>query len=198
VKVTDDKGVAVSCPKTTLAAGESMTCTGSGKAVACQYANIGTVTGKTPGGQTLTASDPSHYYGKTYPAIDVETKVNGDDADSPKGPEVTPGSALSFTYIVKNTGDSTLTGIVVTDSKGVAVSCPKTSLAAIGFWYVCPLHRRSVICPALEPREQSSQVHLQIPLILLCRDPVDSGCPVVTFRHLVGFTKCLHLADVDV
>ncbi|HWN43888.1 MAG TPA: hypothetical protein VNW71_16810 [Thermoanaerobaculia bacterium] len=130
IKVTDDKGVAVSCPKTTLAAGESMTCTGSGKAQACQYANLGTVTGKTPGGQTLTHSDPSHYYGKTYPAIDVETKVNGDDADSPKGPEVAVGSALSFTYIVKNTGDSTLTGIAVTDSKGVAVSCPKTFLTA--------------------------------------------------------------------
>ncbi|HEX5717842.1 MAG TPA: hypothetical protein VF179_16915 [Thermoanaerobaculia bacterium] len=130
IKVTDDKGVAVTCPKTTLAGGESMTCTGSGKAQACQYANLGTVTGKTPGGQTLTDSDPSHYFGKTNPAIDVETKVNGDDADSPKGPEVAIGSALSFTYIVKNTGDSTLTGIAVTDSKGVAVSCPKTTLAA--------------------------------------------------------------------
>ena len=130
LKVTDDKGVTVSCPKTTLAVGESMTCTGSGKAQACQYTNLGTVTGKTPGGQTVTDSDPSNYFGKTYPAIDIETKVNGDDADIPKGPEVNVGSALSFTYIVKNTGDTTLTGIKVTDSKGVAVSCPKTSLAA--------------------------------------------------------------------
>ena len=130
VKVTDDKGVAVSCPKTTLAVGESMTCTGSGKAQACQYANLGTASGKSPGGQTVSASDPSHYYGKTWPAIDVETKVNGQDADTPKGPEVAAGSALSFTYIVKNTGDTTLTGIVVTDSKGLAVSCPKTTLAA--------------------------------------------------------------------
>ncbi len=130
VKVTDDKGVAVTCPKTTLAAGESMTCTGSGKAQACQYANLGTVTGKTPTGETLTASDPSHYYGTTQPAIDIETKVNGQDADSPKGPEVAVGSALSFTYIVKNTGDTTLTGVQITDSKGVAVSCPKTTLAA--------------------------------------------------------------------
>jgi len=130
LKVTDDKGVAVSCPKTTLAAGESMTCTGSGKAQACQYENLGTVTGKTPGGESLSASDPSHYYGKTNPAIQIDNKVNGDDADSPKGPEVAVGSALSFTYVVKNTGDSTLTGIKVTDSKGVAVSCPKTNLAA--------------------------------------------------------------------
>jgi uncharacterized repeat protein (TIGR01451 family) len=129
VKVTDDKGVAVSCPKTTLAVGESMTCTGSGKAQACQYENLGTVTGKSPNGESVSASDPSHYYGKASPAIDVETKVNGDDADNPKGPEVAVGSVLSFTYIVKNTGDTTLTGIKVTDSKGVTVTCPKTTLA---------------------------------------------------------------------
>lgn len=130
VKVTDDKGVAVSCPKTSLQAGESMTCTGSGKAQACQYMNLGTVTGKTPGGDTLSASDPSHYYGTTQPAIDVEATVNGQDADSPKGPEVLVGSALGFTYTVTNTGDTALTGVQVSDSQGVAVSCPKTALAA--------------------------------------------------------------------
>ncbi|MEA2564434.1 MAG: hypothetical protein QOH06_5938 [Acidobacteriota bacterium] len=128
LSVTDDKGVAVSCPKTTLAVGESMTCTGSGKAVACQYTNIGTVTGKSPKGQSVSASDPSNYFGESYPAIQIDNKVNGDDADSPKGPEVAAGSTLSFTYVVKNTGDTTLTGIKVTDSKGVAVSCPKTTL----------------------------------------------------------------------
>src|SRR2546430_17582493 len=30
------------------------------------------------------------------------------------------------------------------------------------------------------------------------RDPVNARCPVVTFRHLVGFVECSHLADVDV
>ncbi|HET9225765.1 MAG TPA: hypothetical protein VFR31_03800, partial [Thermoanaerobaculia bacterium] len=130
IKVTDDKGVAVSCPKTSLQPGESMTCTGSGKAQACQYANLGTVTGKTPGGQTLTASDPSHYYGKTYPKIEVEAKINGDHADTPKGPEFPVGATVPFTYWVRNTGDTTLTGITVVDSKGVAVTCPKTTLAA--------------------------------------------------------------------
>jgi uncharacterized repeat protein (TIGR01451 family) len=130
VSVSDDKGVAVTCPKATLAAGESMTCTGHGTAQACQYENLGTATGKTPSGQTLTSSDPSHYFGTTSPAIDVETKVNGEDADSPTGPEVPAGSAVSFTYVVRNTGDVTLTGIHVTDSHGVSVSCPKTTLAA--------------------------------------------------------------------
>jgi hypothetical protein len=105
-----------------------MNCTGSGKAEACQYANLGTATGKTPNGQTVSHSDPSHYFGVAKPAIQVETAVNGNDADSPKGPEVPEGSTLSFTYVVKNTGDVALSGIKVTDSKGVAVSCPKTTL----------------------------------------------------------------------
>src|SRR6202451_1898449 len=32
----------------------------------------------------------------------------------------------------------------------------------------------------------------------LKRDPVDSRCPVVAFRHPVSFVKRFHLADVDV
>ncbi|CAG0950557.1 hypothetical protein METP2_00183 [Methanosarcinales archaeon] len=63
VIVTDDKGVTVTCPKTALAVGESMTCTASGTAAAGQYENIGTANG-TNASKTVTATDPSHYYGK--------------------------------------------------------------------------------------------------------------------------------------
>ncbi len=130
VAVADDKGVAVSCPKTTLQPGEMMSCTGSGTAQACQYENLGTATGRAPNGQTVTSTDPSHYYGTTNPALDIEASVNGQDADTPTGPEVPAGSAVSFTYVVRNTGDVALTGVHVTDSHGMAVSCPKSSLAA--------------------------------------------------------------------
>ncbi len=45
VVVTDNQGVAVSCPATTLAPDEEMTCTGApATAVRGQYANVGTVT----------------------------------------------------------------------------------------------------------------------------------------------------------
>src|SRR5437762_10436723 len=30
------------------------------------------------------------------------------------------------------------------------------------------------------------------------RDPINSGRPVVTFRHSVGFLECFHLADMDI
>ncbi len=132
VKVTDDQGVAVSCPKTSLVAGESMRCTGNGTATAGQYKNIGTVTGKDPKGKTVTDSDPSHYYGVTPPpaSIDIEKHTNGEDADTPKGPEIEVGHPVLWEYFVTNTGQAALSNVNVTDDRGVAVSCPKTSLAA--------------------------------------------------------------------
>jgi len=130
VTVTDDRGVAVFCPKTTLQPGESMTCTGNGVAQACQYSNVGTVTAKTPGGLTVSDDDPSHYFGTTQAGISITKRTNGQDANTPPGPQVEVGSNVSWTYVVTNTGDVTLTGVAVTDDQGVTVACPKTSLAA--------------------------------------------------------------------
>lgn len=62
VAVVDDKNVVVTCPGTTLAAGQSMTCTASGVAAAGQYRNVGTVTAQSGAGQ-VQASDASHYLG---------------------------------------------------------------------------------------------------------------------------------------
>jgi hypothetical protein len=75
VMVADDKGATVTCPKTTLATGESMTCTASGVAVSGQYTNSGTVTGFDPAQTIVTDTDPSHYYGKP------DLPVTGIDAD---------------------------------------------------------------------------------------------------------------------
>jgi hypothetical protein len=128
IHVTDDKGVAVTCPKTALVPDESMTCTGTGIAQPCAYSNLGTATGTDTVGDTVTASDASSYFGTTQPGISIETAVNGQDADTPTGPEVAAGSPVSFSYVVKNTGNVALTGIQVTDSKGLNLSCPKTAL----------------------------------------------------------------------
>ena len=69
VTVTDDQGVVVSCPKSTLVAGKSMTCTASGTATAGQYVNTGTATGIPPVGVAPSDSDKSHYFG-----IEVEVE----------------------------------------------------------------------------------------------------------------------------
>jgi hypothetical protein len=127
VAVSDDKGVAVTCPKATLVPGESMTCTGSGVAVRGQYVNVGTATGTPPVGPVVTASDPSHYVGQT-PAIGIVKSTNGEDANSPPGPILKTGANVTWTYLVTNTGDMRLTQVAVTDDKGVTVTCPKTVL----------------------------------------------------------------------
>jgi len=133
VSVTDDQGVAVSCPKTALGPGESMTCTASGTVTAGQYSNLGTVTAELPTAGPLptivSAADQSHYFGtQAEPAIDLQKATNGVDADSPPGPSIPEGGSVIWTYTVTNMGLGTLTGITVSDDQGVAVSCPGTSL----------------------------------------------------------------------
>jgi hypothetical protein len=67
--VTDNKGVTVTCPKTALAVGESMTCTATGTNTTLAgtgYNNTGTVTGSYTDSaghsRTVTDSDASGYY----------------------------------------------------------------------------------------------------------------------------------------
>ena len=130
IKVTDDKGVTVSCPGDSLAAGASMTCTASGTATAGLYKNIGKVVGTPPGGlPPVTFEDPSHYTGAA-PSVTIKKSTNGTDADNPPGPALLVGSTVNWAYVVTNNGNVALTNVTVTDDKGVAVSCPSTSLAA--------------------------------------------------------------------
>lgn len=80
------------------------------------YRNIGTVT--VPG---ATASDPSHYCNPAEPGIVLKKLTNGFDADTPNGsdvPQLTPGTIVTWTYLVTNTGNITFTQatVVVTDS----------------------------------------------------------------------------------
>jgi hypothetical protein len=128
VTVVDDRGVAISCPRSTLAAGEAMSCTASGAAVAGQYVNTGWVTGTPVVGPDVVAEDVSHYFG-IDPRLDIEKHTNGEDADIPPGPTVVAGDPVTWTYLVSNTGNVTVTGIAVTDDQGIAVSCPWLSLA---------------------------------------------------------------------
>jgi uncharacterized repeat protein (TIGR01451 family) len=129
-QLTDDQGVAIACPRLLfLRVGGSITCHGAGAAQAGQYANVGTVEGTTLGGLTVSASDPSHYFG-VQGGIDVVKLTNGDDANDPPGPFIPVGGGVTWTYRVTNTGNTDLTDVGVTDSRGVAISCPATTLAS--------------------------------------------------------------------
>ncbi|MEL7447985.1 MAG: hypothetical protein AAFN78_02190, partial [Pseudomonadota bacterium] len=150
VVVTDDQGVAVSCPMDSLLPGQMMTCTASGLADDLDntafttvpglcggfpqeplYQNMGMASGDTITGLTLTDTDPSHYCNPAAPAITVEKATNGIDADDPNAgdaPLIMPGDTVNWTYLVTNTGDVTLSNVVVTDDQGVIVICPQDTL----------------------------------------------------------------------
>ena len=69
-----------------------------------------------------TDTDPSHYFG-AQPSIDVEKDTNGFQADNPTGPGITVDSAVTWTYLVINTGNTALDNVTISDSEGEAIAC---------------------------------------------------------------------------
>ncbi len=130
VVVTDDQeGVNVVCPVSELAPKVDMTCVATGTATIGQYANLGSVKGTPPTGPDVTDDNPSHYFGQT-PGIAIIKYTNGEDADTATGPFIKVGDPVTWTYYVTNTGNVTLTNVVVTDDQeGVNVVCPVSELA---------------------------------------------------------------------
>ncbi|MCB2209607.1 THxN family PEP-CTERM protein [bacterium] len=119
VQVNDDKVGAITCPKTALTPGESMTCTASGTVEGGQYHNTATVTADHSDG-TVDASDESWYFG-VEAGIDVEKYIlNGstwEDADtSGSGPTLVNGTDPVYKFVVTNSGDVTLTDVELTDN----------------------------------------------------------------------------------
>jgi uncharacterized repeat protein (TIGR01451 family) len=51
------------------------------------------------------------------PDVDIEKWTNGFDADTPTGPSLAPGQAVTWTYRVTNVGNVPLSNVVVTDNK---------------------------------------------------------------------------------
>jgi uncharacterized repeat protein (TIGR01451 family) len=114
VAVSDSDLGAITCPKSTLAVAESMNCSANGTAVAGQYANTGSVTANSAGGP-VNDSDDSHYYGSA-PSIDIVKTASPTTYAA-------DGVAITYSFLVTNTGNVTLTGVNVTD--------PLTGLGAI-------------------------------------------------------------------
>jgi uncharacterized repeat protein (TIGR01451 family) len=92
----------------------------TGTAVAGQYYNVATATdavdgdGNPLGIQPDPATDESWYLaGET--GLTVVKLTNGEDVTSAPGPMVEPGSAVTWTYRVTNTGGLDLTDVLVVD-----------------------------------------------------------------------------------
>ncbi|PWE18612.1 hypothetical protein DDZ18_03135 [Marinicauda salina] len=97
--------------------GETWLYEASSTAESGQYANIADVDALGPQDQAVSDSDPSHYNGVNVD-IDIEKATNGQDADSPTGPNILVGDTATFTYLVTNPGDVALSNVVVTDDNG--------------------------------------------------------------------------------
>lgn len=126
IVVTDDRISAISCPGTTLAPTQSFVCTAT-DTVDQNDVNVGTVTNNasvtgTPTGGTLD------------PVDDTET-VNADQTPSFDFDKIAQttifaavGDVLQYQYLVENTGNITISNIVVADDRIASVSCPLTIL----------------------------------------------------------------------
>ncbi|MCB0913854.1 MAG: hypothetical protein KDB60_19790, partial [Propionibacteriaceae bacterium] len=125
--VIDDPLVgSVTCPTTTLAPGEPMACSATYTLTQADVdsghvANDAMVTGTDPHGTDVQASDNTDTPLAPGPALSlVKTgTLNGDAADD----------TISYEFLVTNTGNVTLTGVVVNDPLVGPVSCPATTLA---------------------------------------------------------------------
>lgn len=128
ILVTDDQGVAVSCPAGELPPGSEMTCTGSGSVGSAErYTNVGVVTGtSTLTGRDLSAADP---WSVTIRDLIPELTVVKGATNAVGGGSILAGSTVDWNYTVQNTGEEALRNLVVVDDQGVAVECPVTELA---------------------------------------------------------------------
>ncbi|NCX00732.1 MAG: DUF11 domain-containing protein, partial [Actinobacteria bacterium] len=122
VVVTDNLVSEITCPKNTLAIAETMTCSATGVADKGYYENIGTARANFQG-TVVSAEDASEYYG-IEAKISIQKTTNGQD-----GGTIIYLTPIEWQYLVTNTGNVTLSNIVVVDDKGLTVVCPFTSLA---------------------------------------------------------------------
>ena len=134
VAVVDDKVGAI-CTIGALAAGATTTCAKTADPVPGQYQNTGTTNGNadvlTVDGRklvTVTASDVDHYFG-VDPNISIVKTTNGTNNDRAPGPSILVGTLVTWTYVVRNTGNVPLTNVVVVDDK-VGPICTVVSLSA--------------------------------------------------------------------
>jgi uncharacterized repeat protein (TIGR01451 family) len=120
---------AINCPVATLAPNASTTCTATYTTTQADVdrgsiANTGTATGKPPTGPPVTASSSATVTATQSPAIAV--------VKSASVPSFTAaGKSITYSYLVTNTGNVTLTSVKVADPlPGLStVNCPRQTLA---------------------------------------------------------------------
>jgi len=169
VAVRAGPDIAVACPQTTLAVGGAMTCTASATSFAYHthvaWVSAAPVDGGSPVLDWVLA-DPAA-------GLDLSVAINGEPATTPPGPLAPAGSPLSWNVTLTNIGSTTLTGIDVTASNGLTLSCAGDAIAA----------SESLTCSGSSSAAASPQVYE----INATAQSVSDGQPVAaTARGYVG------------
>ncbi|KAB1880909.1 hypothetical protein F6W70_17705, partial [Microbacterium maritypicum] len=137
VSVDDPKAGSVTCDPTTLAPGESVTCTADAPYTVTEQdiidggvVNTATGNATTPEGvdpiipptDTETTPTPAAAAG-----LAIEKVASLNDANSNGLADA--GETIDYSFVVLNTGNVTLTGVSVDDPKAGSVTCDPTTLA---------------------------------------------------------------------
>lgn len=129
VAVVDPVLREVVCTQTNFEPGAQFTCQASGTAEIGQYVNGGIAVGVTLNPSLLAAGDLSHYLGASG-TINLEKHTNGFDADTVEdSPYIDIGDEVTWSYIVRNEGNSTMTQVTVVDDQLGDITCPADTLA---------------------------------------------------------------------
>ncbi len=130
VNVTDDMAdtpPGVTCPETTLAPGESMTCTANHTVTQAEMDADGNLTNI-----GIADSDQTEPVQDTLDIPISQTKSMTIDKTSTTVSVTAAGQVVPYSYLVNNTGTVTLTNVNVTDDMAdtpPGVTCPETTLA---------------------------------------------------------------------
>lgn len=105
------------CPQTTLAPGESTTCTAEYTLTqadidAGEVTNTAQATGTPPEGDPVTATDDAVISGSEAPQLSLVKTADASGVQSP----TRVGDPIAYTILVTNTGNVTLTDVAVTDT----------------------------------------------------------------------------------
>jgi hypothetical protein len=127
ISLADDRLGVIACPETTLAPGASTACqathtTTQADVNAGHITNTATVTGHPPTGSPVTDVASDTVTAIHVPGIQLEKSAF-------PATYTAPWETITYTYTVVNSGNATLHGITLADSKLGAIACPETTLA---------------------------------------------------------------------
>ncbi|MFE5209265.1 hypothetical protein [Streptomyces sp. NPDC056600] len=130
VTVTDDHVTRIACPKTTLAVGESMTCTGTyavtdADARAGQVRNVADAVGRSNGTEVEAPPAEVTLPVQRGPGLRIEKTANGNVA-------YRVGEKVEYRYTVSNTGPVAITGLTIRDDRVTDIECAAVTLAPEG------------------------------------------------------------------